>query len=176
MTSNVIERFGAVQSAYELNRDIIKQARRAVRGDPIRAGSSLLVLRPEELEREFDSLNDRLADVTVLNLWVAFERFLIDHITWSTAPLSSLPSEFASALQAKLSHEVERWRFEEMLDLYKGWVDSRDVGWAKQIKSYRDWIAHRNPKKPPPALVDPDTAYRVLAGFVRAVESAQGSG
>jgi len=117
-----------------------------------------------------------LDDATVINLWVIFERFLVDHVTSSLLQRTDLPESFANRLREKAGREVERWRIEDLLDLYKGWVVSDRLGTAKQVKSYRDWVAHRNPRKPPSAKIRPETAYQELAWIVRSVVTHEPGG
>ncbi len=59
---------------------------------------------------------------------------------------------------------------DDVLDLFKPLVDPDQIGIAKQIKDYRDWIAHRNPNQPPPAQTEPRTANSVLAAIIEAIE------
>jgi hypothetical protein len=59
---------------------------------------------------------------------------------------------------------------DDLLDLFKSLVEVDKIGVAKQIKDYRDWIAHRNPKRLPPAQTEPRTAYSVLAAIIDAIE------
>ena len=72
----------------------------------------------------------------------------------------------AKAIQKKIENDFEFWRFDDALNLLKYVLDPQLVGQAKQIKQYRDWIAHRNPKKPPKTNVSPEAAYRVLSTIV----------
>ncbi|MCX7113641.1 MAG: hypothetical protein NTX45_26865 [Proteobacteria bacterium] len=48
---------------------------------------------------------------------------------------------------------------------------SRIAGQAKGIKKYRDWVAHRNPRKPTPARVDPQTARELLKIIAAALDA-----
>ena len=49
-----------------------------------------------------------------------------------------------------------------MLDMIKPMVGSDLAGQAKNIKKYRDWIAHRNPRKATPARIDLQTTRELL--------------
>jgi hypothetical protein len=124
----------------------------------------------------FLGMERTLDDATVINLWVVFERFLIEHVMASWPDRAGGPTSFTIRVREKAERAVERWRLEDLLDLYKGWVDSNALGTAKQVKSYRDWIAHRNPRKAPSAVIAPDAAYRTLMTIVRTVESGEPGG
>ncbi|MFP4246156.1 MAG: hypothetical protein ACLFQ1_03160 [Halochromatium sp.] len=58
------------------------------------------------------------------------------------------------------------------LDLLKPLIGSYNVGQAKQIKRYRDWVAHRNPHKPTPAKIDPEFTRALLTRLALALETA----
>jgi hypothetical protein len=66
---------------------------------------------------------------------------------------------------------VEYWRLDESLDLLAPIIGSHAVGRAKQIKRYRDWIVHRNPRKPSPDKIDPATAKVLLADLSGLLEA-----
>lgn len=114
-------------------------------------------------------MSTRLNEATVINLWVVFERFLIEDVTAGLSAHEHLSEGFADRLTMKVAQEIERWRFDELLDLYKGSVDSAKIGAAKQVKSYRDWVAHQNPRKPPAMRIHPETAYELLVAIVHSV-------
>jgi hypothetical protein len=60
-------------------------------------------------------------------------------------------------------------RLDDSLDILKGIVDPARIGQAKQVKQFRDWVAHKNPRNIPPA-VDPATAYQLLSELIVAME------
>lgn len=111
----------------------------------------------------------RLDDATVINLWAVFERSLIEHITASWPGPTDRPEPFIVRLHEKAEREIERWRIEELLDLYKGWVGSETIGAVKQVKAYRDWVAHRNPRKAPSAVIRPEPAFGVVVAMMETV-------
>jgi len=111
----------------------------------------------------------RLDDATVVNLWALFERSLIEHVTASWPDGIDRPETFVVRLQEKAAREIERWRVEELLDLYKGWVGSETLGAVKQVKSYRDWVAHRNPRKVPSAVIRPEPAFGAVVAMMQTV-------
>jgi hypothetical protein len=72
----------------------------------------------------------------------------------------------------KIVNAVEYWRIDEALDLIKPLVGSDLAGSAKSIKKYRDWIVHRNPRKPAPAKVDPQYAKEILKQITDTLDRA----
>jgi hypothetical protein len=105
-------------------------------------------------------------------LWAWFERYLIEFIQAKAAIASSSPAEFAQRLQARITQAIEYWRPDDLLDLFKTVTDANRIGTAKQIKDYRDWIAHRNPKRQAPAQTEPANAYSLFLEIIDAVEQA----
>jgi len=79
-------------------------------------------------------------------------------------------SNFNRDIHGKLDSGIEYWRTEEILDLFKTVVDTNLIGEAKKIKKYRDWIAHRNPKKGKPDNVFPGQAYMVLSKILECLD------
>lgn len=49
-------------------------------------------------------------------------------------------------------------------------VDANLLGNAKQVKNYRDWVAHKNVKKGQPTNVSPQAAYRILTRILEKIE------
>ncbi len=80
------------------------------------------------------------------------------------------PTTFNIQFHHKVENEMEYWKSDDVLDLFKSVVNSDLIGNAKQVKKYRDWIAHKNPKKGPPSNVPPQTAYRILSEIITVVE------
>jgi hypothetical protein len=64
---------------------------------------------------------------------------------------------------------MERWKIDEVLDLFKGAVAGNLIGFAKKVKQRRDWVAHRNPTKAEPDRVDSRTTYALLAESMQAI-------
>lgn len=155
-----------IVSQYELEKDLLKVAARAVRA----ADASLLVntqfigRSTSSAEMDLHMLRTRLGEMTVVALWIEFERFMVRHVMETiTIAASGAPASFVPKLTERIEHEVEFTKFDDLLDLYKGWLTPNDVGNIKQIKQYRDWISHRNPKKKKPAAIDPGPAKTLLA-------------
>jgi hypothetical protein len=172
LKGSAIDRLGAVRTAYRRTLDVFKVAYHALRDDPRARHGTRFVGSPEhEIKTEVQAMQNRLDDAAVVELWVIFERFVIEHVTASVATRDVLAVEFQERLRSKVAYEIERWRFDELLDLYKGWLHSDEIGRAKQIKAYRDWVAHQNPRKGPPVDADPEAAYNVLVSIVTQIQA-----
>lgn len=111
-----------------------------------------------------------LDDLAVVALWAEFERFLFEHLRRKARCSKIRPPEFSKRVQTKLTREVEYWRIDDVLDLYKGAVDPNLIGQAKQVKDFRDWIAHKNPRKPSPPNIVPTAAYALLTEIVAQIK------
>lgn len=114
---------------------------------------------------------NRADEFFILALWVVFERYIISLFQKKGEVLKDItPHLFADGFYNKVEFEIERWRIEDLLDILKNLIDPNFVGDAKNIKRYRDWIAHKNPKKPAPSKTDPQFAYSVLSGIIKTIE------
>ncbi len=127
-----------------------------------RAG--LLNAARDDVETALVDAEKQAAD---LALFATFERYVIERLQTANELLASgHPSGYSSKLAEKFKSEVEYWRFDEILDLFKPELDANLIGRAKQIKRYRDWISRRNTNKELPAQVSPDTVFEVLSKIV----------
>ena len=103
-----------------------------------------------------------------------FERKLLEYLQVEGRKLlKEPPTIFNTRVHQKVEKEMEYWKSDDVLDLYKSVVNADLIGNAKQVKRYRDWIAHKNPKKGPPSNVPPQTAYRILTEILSVVGSHQ---
>ncbi len=73
------------------------------------------------------------------------------------------PASLAGELYGKFENDVEYWKSDDVLDLFSKDIDAQLIGDAKNIKKHRDWIAHRNPRRPSPGAVTPAFAYKILS-------------
>jgi len=111
-------------------------------------------------------------DFAILSMWAVFERRLIARLEDECYKMQgSQPTEFNQRIFEKISSAIEYWRVDEALDLIKPMVGSDLAGQAKSIKKYRDWVSHRNPHKPTPARVDPQTAREILKIIAAALDA-----
>lgn len=122
------------------------------------------------VRRDIRASRETLNDHTILSMWAVFEREMVAMLESETRNmLNESPhySTFNKALLDKIEAGIEYWRADEMIDLFKPALPIELIGYSKQIKRYRDWVAHRNPKKPSPAKVPPEFAYKVLAEVLK---------
>ncbi|WP_213762837.1 hypothetical protein [Caballeronia sp. dw_19] len=125
---------------------------------------------PEEANTALEDAAKQAADLAILALFATFERFVIEHLQTANRLLAAgYPQQYSTKLAEKFESEVEYWRFVEILNLFKGEVDSELIGQVKQIKQYRDWIAHQNPNKPTPPQATPETAFDVLTRMIEQI-------
>ena len=105
-------------------------------------------------------------DLFVLNLWVVFERFI--RLYLQQIKLSEKSQlHFCEALYQDFQKKLESLTAQEILDFLKlSFFNTNEgshlIGSAKQILEYRNWVAHRNPKKRSPVKIVPNIAYDTL--------------
>ncbi len=160
-----------IVSTYELELDLLGIAARALNsGDAgLLARTRFVGRQVKDSESDIERLRSRLDEMTVVALWVAFERFVIEHIGSSVSISGGAPASFSDKLEAHVKRQLEYSRFGQILDLYKTWIDGGTIDRVKEIKQYRDWISHRNPKRPTPAEVLPGIVRRVLGDMMDAL-------
>lgn len=110
-------------------------------------------------------------DLFVLSLWSTYERFVRIYLQQKGAALQAIqPNVLAHPIYAYFCDEVEFWKPNQMLDLLKKTLfttNSHMIGQAKQILTYRDWIAHgKNPDKQPSSNITAPFAYKILNEIV----------
>lgn len=165
-----------VWTAYLVTRDCFRVTRRALlRRDPgVFSGTSLL--SPHDAaaaESRIEESRARADEFVIVALWAEFERYLIAYLQdKGSAVAQQDPQNLSAALQGHLEEQIERWQIEDILDLFKTVVDSDRIGQAKQVKQFRDWVAHKNPRKGTPTKVAPQTAYVLLSGIIADIQQA----
>jgi hypothetical protein len=166
-------RLDPVWRQYEVAKDCMRIARKT-----LEAGHELFLRGTEFAGASYQEAADwigrsqnELDDFVVLSLWVVFERSVVSLLQDKGRKLLEVrPASLARTLYNKYETDVEYWKIEDSLNLLKGQIDADLIGRAKQTKQYRDWVAHRNPRKPPPAKVDPKTVYSILSEILISVE------
>ncbi|MGH8014026.1 MAG: hypothetical protein ACREQ4_16170, partial [Candidatus Binataceae bacterium] len=147
-------------------------ARRAIEDENVRIPdrTEFLGESRQQAAKWIEDARQTVDDLMVVGLWAWFERYLIEFIQSRTSAIaSSIPQSFGSQLRNKMREEIEHWRLDDILNLFKTLIDASQIGIAKQIKDYRDWIAHRNPNRPPPAQTEPTSVYALLSAMIKAV-------
>lgn len=162
-------------ATHERLRDCLKIAGRAIQRGSIELldGTTFIGQSKEEARKWIDDARQGAEDLAIVGLWAWFERYLIEYAQTRAGKVATAsPVAFAEELSAKVGREIEHWRLDDVLDLFKSLVHPAEIGIAKQIKDYRDWIAHRNPTRTQPAQTEPRTANSVLAAIIEAIERA----
>ncbi len=165
-----------IWTTYQVTKDCLKVTQRAVKNAQVRllSGTDFVTAPPQTSAKRIQRSRLEWDEYVVLSLWVAFERSIVSFIqTKGRVILQEQPPSLADSLYAKYETEVEYWKTDDVLDLLKGDINGRLLGDAKNIKKYRDWIAHRNPRQSPPGIVTPYFAYRVLSDILIQVNSLQ---
>jgi hypothetical protein len=107
---------------------------------------------------------EEINDLFVLSLWAAFERFVRYFLQEKGEKNREiLPLDLGEAYYQQVYQEIDYWKPESILDLLKRSLfkgDEREIGLAKDVLKYRDWVAHgKNPNKVPSSIVTPKLAY-----------------
>ena len=119
---------------------------------------------------EVKAVKDTVEDLFVLEIFSCLERFLRNQIN------SCLNVENCPFGGKEILKHIEYMKIEEVLDSLKDCIESDRIGYLKQIKRYRDWVAHgRNPQKPPPVrTVDFDKVFEIVETVMEQVERKSG--
>jgi hypothetical protein len=114
-----------------------------------------------------DKSKEIIDDLFIVEIFSCFERFLRDKI------LDYINLESCKFEKKKIIDYLEYMRIEDILDSLKVRIDSHTIGFLKQIKSYRDWVAHgRNPNKLPPVRkIDFNKAIEAIKIVMSGLES-----
>ena len=124
----------------------------------------------ENLSAVIETAEQQVSGLTVLALFASFERFLIEHLQTANRLLAAgYPPAYTAQLAKKFEGEVERWRFDAILGLFKHDVDPVLISEIMKIKRYRDWIAHQNPAKACAEPCNPERVFALLTDFIEQV-------
>lgn len=172
-----MESLDRVWKSYQLTVDAMKVTRQVLDGNPMSgdllAGTDFTVTLATDAPHVLDAARSDVGDLFILALWSVFERELRDHLqSEAPRPLEASPSPLHQRLSRKLREDIEYWKNDDILDLFKAVVAPDLVGNGKQIKRYRDWVAHRNPQRPRPANITPNHAYKTLSEIMRSLACA----
>ena len=135
---------------------------------------SLLESFPKEIgeNKEYYSTEFKVKteEYTILQLWTIFERYLLE-LTNQYIQKNKYEGVMRHVITEKMIEKMERWPLGEILDLYKNIIDSDTVGMIKQIKRYRDWLVHKNPKKGSPGKISYEETYVFLSDFLNYISA-----
>ncbi|MCX7044975.1 MAG: hypothetical protein NTX50_05735 [Candidatus Sumerlaeota bacterium] len=121
----------------------------------------------EEGYEMLDQAEERLKLLIAFSLFASFERTLRDHLANNLLPLQSAtttPAQLAQALYQFLVKGSDRWRMDDVEELFAPPALAQDIANAKGIRNFRQDVAHG---KNPSAAVPPKTAYDQLSQFLR---------
>ncbi len=155
-----------------VRREVVKQSKDTTRTSRLLARTSFDECALSDAEIDIAACQQATQDFAILSMWAVFERRLISRLEEECQKMQGTQaSEFNSLVFKKIANTVEYWRIDEALDLIKPLVGADLAGQAKSIKKYRDWVAHRNPRKPTPAKVDPQSARELLKLIAAALDA-----
>jgi hypothetical protein len=173
---NRLQELEDIQLDYELQKTTLKlletEFKKAQKGNQV----SKQILNSEfsnetlpALQTRMESVKQRIDDSAIFSMWVVFERTLVEYIIKIIVLPSSVgttaSTDIQNAVSEKIRKEVDWWKVEDKLDLVKPLLTSNVVGKLKQIKKYRDWIAHRSSTSAP-SKTNPNDIYRTLKDII----------
>lgn len=161
-----IETLDDIWRTYEVTVDCLKIASRSVDLNALNTlkKTSFVTSTKDEAKKNIDESRANADDYVILSLWTVFERNLFACLLWeSKRIISNSQHSFTQKVYQKIDDELEYWRIDDALDIFKTVIDPQIIGQAKQVKQYRDWVAHKNPKKSQPQIVTPKMAHDVLS-------------
>jgi hypothetical protein len=164
----------SIWRTYQVTRDCLKIAQRTVRRADARflRGTDFLGDSSQVSAERIQRSRNESDDFVILSLWVAFERVVLSFLREKGRGLLAVqPASLARGLYEKFENDIEYWKVEDLLDLFKQNIDAQLIGAAKNIKRHRDWIAHRNPRRPSPGVVTPAFAYRILSETLEHIDN-----
>jgi hypothetical protein len=167
------EAIEAVWKNYQTTLDCLKIAQRGIAQDDasMTRSTGFYGREQDEAERRIAAIRKDAEDYIIVSLWTAFERSLFAYlIEQSNRMLGAASGTFTSKVHQKIAGEVEYWHMEDALDLFKALVNANQIGEAKKVKRYRDWVAHKNSNKPMPQAAIPEASYRLLLGISKQLE------
>lgn len=163
-----------VWESYQATIDSMKVTRRAIDKGPARlvAGTNISEWPASDAAEKLKAVQDDVDDLFILALWAVFERELRDFVeTEGARALASSSAPFYQNLSLLVCREVEYWNNDDLLDLFKTPANAPLIGNAKQVRQYRDWVAHRNPKRSRVANITPEIAYSTLSAIINTIEN-----
>ncbi|MCP4110449.1 MAG: hypothetical protein GY749_33835 [Desulfobacteraceae bacterium] len=162
-----------IWESYQVICDCLKVVQRGISKKDIRLlnRTNFLASSEEHSINQVKKSRTDANDYVILSLWAAFERIIMEYLQIQGRKiLSTPPSAFNQKIHEKLEHEIEYWKIDDILNIFKVVIDPDIIGQAKQIKQYRDWVAHRNINKDAPPNITPQKAYEVISKILKKLE------
>ncbi len=155
---------------YTLIKDSIKITKRSVfkNYNDLYQKTSIANERIDSVTSSLDSAQADLDDLMILALYSYFEKSLREFVIQKFSTYNStLDSQIVENMNELSKKEIDRWKMNELIDLFNPVLDPRKLGDIKQINKYRNWIAHgKKIDNPPSATVDPKRAFDLLNWFL----------
>ncbi|MEW6235905.1 MAG: hypothetical protein AB1656_11000 [Candidatus Omnitrophota bacterium] len=161
--------------SYKTTIDCLKIAERVLENENIslKEKTKFAEWEKEEAEDRIYESRTFADDHVIVSLWAVFERKLLDYLQKEgNRLLLGAATNFSLQVHRKIESEMEYWKSDDILNIFKTVVDPDLIGNAKQVKKYRDWIAHKNPNKNAPSNISPLGAYEILKKIIMDLESA----
>jgi len=125
--------FDEIQKRYELTENLFKLFKKDI---TVRAQFDYESDHFSEIDDELEAIKD----LFIIDAFSAFERLLRDRVLSSVKYQENVLNE---RLLQIVRNESEYIKIEYLLEVLKDFADSGRIGLIKQIKKYRDWVAHR---------------------------------
>ncbi|MFA6471121.1 MAG: hypothetical protein WCU00_03685 [Candidatus Latescibacterota bacterium] len=125
----------------------------------------------ESVDRSIQSIEDLM----ILSLYATFERYIIECLQEKGEAIKGKSPEWLYVkLYLRFENSIERGSLDEVFSWFKNAkvIDDELCESLKKTKTYRDWIAHRNPKRKPQEISDPATVYTILSTAIEKIDSA----
>jgi len=158
-----------VWKQYEVTKDCMRVAQKTLEAshELFLRGTGFAGASYQEATDWIARSQDELDDLTVLSLCAIFERRIVTLLQRKGEKiLEERPPDLSEALHAKFVDAVERWRVDDFIRLLQRYVGRELSTHTREIVNYRNWVAHRNPKKRPRGKTAPRTAYEILSRFL----------
>jgi hypothetical protein len=123
--------------AYEIGRDCFKIAKRAVFRQNLQFlnKTDFASVSMRDGAEWIETSRQASDDLTIVSLWATFERHLVQYLQTKSQKLREIePSELGVRFQDRLNEDLERWRPDDILDLFKrsGRLEPHRAGEADQ--------------------------------------------
>jgi len=124
--------FDEIQKRYELTENLFKLLKK---NSNVRSQVGYESNHFSEIDDELEAIKD----LFIIDAFAAFERLLRNRVLDS---LGSQENELSVRLAKVVRNESEYIKIEYLLDVLKNFADPGRIGLIKQIKKYRDRVAH----------------------------------
>ena len=137
-------------------------------------GTDFLSDTKSEASESVDKSLQSIEDLMILSLYATFERYIIECLQEKGGSIRrERPEWLSDKLYLRFENSIEKGSLDEVFSWFKNAqvIDSELCEDLKKTKMYRDWIAHRNPKRKPQEISDPATVYSILSTAIEKIDS-----